>query len=912
MPDDHLKNGKLLDGRYRIIRTIGEGGFGITYEAVNIHNSLHVAVKECKSEADKDRFLREARVLRDFSDDPAIVTVLDSFEDNNTAYIVMEYLDGITLAKEIKRSGRWPSETAVRSFVPVMKALEKMHAAGVIHRDISPDNLMLMPDGSLILLDFGAVLPEKQSEFSQTAIFKSIYSPPEQRDSTLETGSWSDVYALCSTIWFCITGTEPEDTLSRLLFDELQLPSDLGADIVPQAEQVLMKGLALHKEDRTQDIYSLRTELEKVYPDLTEEEKKEIAKRLKRHRRILAICVCAAAAAAAVLLYTYRFQILFPFIETETIAFSGKEMNAEEYAASAPAVKERVRTLSAGGRFLLRENDQEIYFEMPAADLPDFGDTALLDVIRSSVSRPMVLSVYDLSEPDYSKAGRGVFSQTEDIADFLYTGDGAVITFSDEASQRLGDLLKTKDTALLFLFDDSAIIRKHLSYEGVTTGDGCSVRVTNNGKLINLDENGRTFWGEYSVPPELFELHFTKAPSEQFFSVNTGWIVRWENPEDTMFPGQNQQRAEKIPGTTVCVRYPRDFYEEEYEGYDPSLMSFQGVMKNRLDSLGIPYAVGLDRFSDDCFVVKVPAGSVWMEELKNLGTTPSIWLGSSLTYKTHSFDIDREMKDDGTFDFIAAFSGYDTENAVSLVRTASNTGDGQVYLYYDNRAIASCDPDTALASLENEGVIRFNHWTIEDHTAMDETTVHFADWLIVSESASPQKDRSMQTLDFSDDPFVEVRDENGTPVYFDYEDLLPEQVLYDSKTREINDLVRKWANDYAEQIEFRHYSSGRSLSLYADVSDLSDPAASLSAVKKWAAQCKEVIRDGAFDRISVALYSERNHVSITYGMSFEEGCLTMDRVSAGANDLSGFLSEANSDLFVTSYKEYLKKNPLFD
>ena len=93
MPDDHLKNGKLLDGRYRIIRTIGEGGFGITYEAVNIHNSLHVAVKECKSEADKDRFLREARVLRDFSDDPAIVTVLDSFEDNNTAYIVMEYLD---------------------------------------------------------------------------------------------------------------------------------------------------------------------------------------------------------------------------------------------------------------------------------------------------------------------------------------------------------------------------------------------------------------------------------------------------------------------------------------------------------------------------------------------------------------------------------------------------------------------------------------------------------------------------------------------------------------------------------------------------------------------------------------------------------------------------------------------------
>ena len=163
----------VLDRRYRILRKIGEGGFGVTYEAENLHTGQHVAVKEQKA-GDITRFLREARVLRDYADEPNIVTVLDYFEENEKACLVMEYLTGRTLSEAVRKDGKWPAEKAVRAFAPVMRALERMHGAGVIHRDISPDNLMVRPDGTLVLMDFGAVKEQSDAAFTQAAVYKSV------------------------------------------------------------------------------------------------------------------------------------------------------------------------------------------------------------------------------------------------------------------------------------------------------------------------------------------------------------------------------------------------------------------------------------------------------------------------------------------------------------------------------------------------------------------------------------------------------------------------------------------------------------------------------------------------------------------------------------------------------------------
>ena len=236
-----LPTGTVLDGRYRLVRVIRQGGFGITYEGVHIQSGGRIAVKEyfCREicvrlpetyavtsadsadlprfEADRARFLREARILREFAQEVSVVTVLDYFEENGTAYIVMEYLGAKTLREEIRKGGTWSMETIARRFEPVMEVLARIHAAGVLHRDISPGNLMVMPDGTLKLIDFGAARGLGNADRTHSAIYTSGYSAPEQRDEKGILGRWTEVYALCGLFGFCLTGRAPEEAQAPLL-----------------------------------------------------------------------------------------------------------------------------------------------------------------------------------------------------------------------------------------------------------------------------------------------------------------------------------------------------------------------------------------------------------------------------------------------------------------------------------------------------------------------------------------------------------------------------------------------------------------------------------------------------------------------------------------------------------------------
>ena len=202
MGDHQLPRGTLLDERYRILEVLGEGGFGITYAAENQRIRLKVAVKELfwrdhvrrdpdsselsvireeemeDYQALKEKFMREARLLRDFDREPGVVRVLDYFEGNNTAYLVMEYLEGVTFRQAIKKQGIFEPEDLFRRLLPLLDSLDHIHQAGVIHRDISPDNLMLLEDGSLKLLDFGAARNYKSAAGGQyTAIARENYAP---------------------------------------------------------------------------------------------------------------------------------------------------------------------------------------------------------------------------------------------------------------------------------------------------------------------------------------------------------------------------------------------------------------------------------------------------------------------------------------------------------------------------------------------------------------------------------------------------------------------------------------------------------------------------------------------------------------------------------------------------------------
>ena len=280
IPAHHLLPGTLLQGRFLIGAALGEGGFGITYIGRDQQLDMRVAVKEYYPngyatrsntasplisiatagdrkaffENGKDRFLREARVLARFSSEDGIVTVRDFFEANNTAYIVMEYLEGQTLREYLKKRGRMSAGQALNLMLPVMKSLREVHIQGLIHRDIAPDNIMLV-NGKVKLLDFGAARNMSSiADKSLSVMLKPGYAPEEQYRSKGNQGPWTDVYALAATMYKCITGVTPDDSTQRLYSDELKSPSALGVTIAAQFEAAIMKGLAVLQQDRYQSI----------------------------------------------------------------------------------------------------------------------------------------------------------------------------------------------------------------------------------------------------------------------------------------------------------------------------------------------------------------------------------------------------------------------------------------------------------------------------------------------------------------------------------------------------------------------------------------------------------------------------------------------------------------------------------
>ena len=271
-----LRKGTRLIGRYTIEGVLGQGGFGITYLGMDELHKKKVAIKEFfpqgivtrnieyedtvtvtlvgeKENYDKgkERFLKEAQTMAMFSKDKGIVKALDFFEINNTAYIVMEYLEGVTLKQYLRENKRIDAEDLVELLVPLIEALDEIHSQGLIHRDISPDNIMVLPDGRIKLMDFGAARDYTEfGEKSLSIVLKPGYAPPEQYQTHGVQGPWTDIYALCATMYKCITGENPPDAIDRLVDDHLKKISAFGISVSPQIEKAIIKGMSVAAKDR--------------------------------------------------------------------------------------------------------------------------------------------------------------------------------------------------------------------------------------------------------------------------------------------------------------------------------------------------------------------------------------------------------------------------------------------------------------------------------------------------------------------------------------------------------------------------------------------------------------------------------------------------------------------------------------
>ena len=279
-----LKPGTILDGKYLVGEMLGQGGFGITYIGFDLLLEQKVAIKEYfpmstgmvsrenrsmvvwstammgKTGTQKgfDSFLKEARKMAKLGGIPGVVGVKSVFIQNETAYIVMDFIEGETLLKKLQQEGPMPFDTCLSLLTPIIQALAEVHEHGIIHRDISPDNIMVRPDGRLILLDLGAakdldIQGRDGNVQSSQMVAKQGFSPIEQYQRNASIGPWTDVYAMAATIYYCCTGILPPTAVDRIVDDTLTCQP-----LLTQAQfDVLAYCMSIRAENRPKNMTAL-------------------------------------------------------------------------------------------------------------------------------------------------------------------------------------------------------------------------------------------------------------------------------------------------------------------------------------------------------------------------------------------------------------------------------------------------------------------------------------------------------------------------------------------------------------------------------------------------------------------------------------------------------------------------------
>ena len=278
-----LKEGdRLVDGRYQILRVIGRGGFGITYEVGDRRLQRRVAMKELFPEsafrtgsmvltppqgraafrAARERFMREARVLARFTH-PGIVRIYEVFEEHGTAYLVMELLEGRTLIELLEQRNRPLTEAEVLDVAGrVAAALRPVHAAGILHRDINPSNIMMTRHGRIVVIDFGLARDYDEGETEgMTQVVTPGYAPLEQHRGEGRFGPFTDVYGLAATCYRLTTGKVPISAVERDGVAVLPAPHKLNPAISKAVSDGILDGLELEPTHRPQDLDSFLSRL---------------------------------------------------------------------------------------------------------------------------------------------------------------------------------------------------------------------------------------------------------------------------------------------------------------------------------------------------------------------------------------------------------------------------------------------------------------------------------------------------------------------------------------------------------------------------------------------------------------------------------------------------------------------------
>ena len=498
----HLYPHTVLNSRYLVGKVINNGGFGVVYKAFDLNLNCIVAIKELLPTQNsmvnrlpgtlevvpvseernvsfqklKKRFLTESMELAKLSKCNSIVSVFNAFQENNTAYMVMEYLEGRTLREIIESNpnGRIEFKDAMNIVMPIMTALKTVHSNNIIHCDVSPDNIFICNNGSVKLIDFGAarfgnsVAAEKEA--GNSFITKPGYTPPEQYSSNGNIGQHTDIYSLGAVLYKILSGRTPDESIDRIEKDNLKKLSELGVKLPLYAETAIMKALATNESARFSNmddfIQAIKGEKKSDFPEV------ELKKRIMR-RTISLVLIFSLMIGSVVGVFIYKnSRNLVPLKSTNIVLWyrdtGDKELNKrwDNIKKGFEKYSEEQRGSSKVTLEIVAKADKEYDQELEQA----FKDNKAPDIFESSnyKNKENIASLKKLYKnlDDKEKEGekdensgfditsfskmRKVYEKENKIAlcfdmPILYTDIGFYHTKKPANSAKISDLKKNKD-----------------------------------------------------------------------------------------------------------------------------------------------------------------------------------------------------------------------------------------------------------------------------------------------------------------------------------------------------------------------------------------------------------------------------------------------------------------------------------
>ncbi len=719
-----LKNGQIIGDKYVIKECLGVGGFGITYLAENLNIGTKYAIKElfpkhmvrrgedgasvqplyAEQDAWKKQllsFFQEAKILGEFAEEAAIVRVHDYFKTNGTAYMVMDFLDGSTLFEIQKAKGPQKAEDIFRKMIPIANSLSRLHASGLIHRDISPENLMEEKDGSLKLVDFGSAT-EYSAMRDRALLLKEGFAPPEQYASDGSLGPWTDLYAFCASIYYCITGITPVSSISRVFVDDLKKPSALGIGIDPRLEEILMRGMEPDWSARYPDMESFLAVVRRILPE------PDVAKTEEKRRKhafisgIVVALICTAVLLAGFIIYQNRARIILSRIPVVNVQLSpADDAGAVDFVRAADMIHKRLDFFAGKGHYLWKEDHGSINVTLAQNVLNEKGAEY---AFRSYLCAPMHLSLVALKinagqlnidfgsiySPDFL-SGREIPVKNEWIRDVAhadavsYTGAGETKTtplqifLTEEGSEALKEYTQAGNQFPMTLSTDP-----FFCMDAKMTGD-------RNSFILEIPDREENY-------VETVRYALSSGGFEKSAIARCELQTDWENASGEN-RGEYQCGAEDFEGDTVTLEYrPEDFgvftealYNESLKENDlPGKTLSLLVLKQRLDSLRTPYAVGFSKNDSGVIHLRFSKGNITQLESDLLFADNDLRLQSTWLYVDKTIYIPDKLRfryDDGKLIIEDASALKDL--SAECFKTASKNGDDLVGVFLGGKKIGS-------------------------------------------------------------------------------------------------------------------------------------------------------------------------------------------------------------------------------